>query len=211
MKLPAYLRSIPGMLRWHSQIDTEMEEELGSHIQLRADDLQRGGLSRAQAERQARVEFGPTTTIQGRVPGGTRRQPDRDALDGCADLRASLAQIWFTIVASLTLALADWGECGGFWRVGCSCAALAQCAAVGKFVGDDLWGQSDVAVVPSFSITGFGIDERVGAGNFREPGARGDRLSGDFARPAGIERRGSGYGAGGAAGHLDSSATRAHA
>jgi predicted permease len=36
----------------------EMEEELRSHIQLRADDLVRSGLDRAQAERQARVEFG---------------------------------------------------------------------------------------------------------------------------------------------------------
>jgi predicted permease len=36
----------------------EMEEELLSHLQLRADDLVRSGLDRAQAERQARIEFG---------------------------------------------------------------------------------------------------------------------------------------------------------
>ena len=36
----------------------EMEEELRSHIQLRADDLERSGLDRAQAERQARIELG---------------------------------------------------------------------------------------------------------------------------------------------------------
>ncbi len=36
----------------------EMDEELRSHMQLRADDLERAGLDRAQAERQARIEFG---------------------------------------------------------------------------------------------------------------------------------------------------------
>jgi predicted permease len=36
----------------------ETDEELRSHIQLRADDLERSGLNRAQAERQARIEFG---------------------------------------------------------------------------------------------------------------------------------------------------------
>ena len=35
-----------------------MDEELRSHMQLRADDLERSGLDRAQAERQARIEFG---------------------------------------------------------------------------------------------------------------------------------------------------------
>ncbi|HXP09412.1 MAG TPA: ABC transporter permease [Acidobacteriaceae bacterium] len=36
----------------------EMDDEVRSHIQLRADDLERSGLDRAQAERQARIEFG---------------------------------------------------------------------------------------------------------------------------------------------------------
>ena len=36
----------------------EMEEELRAHLQLRADDLERSGLTRADAERQARIEFG---------------------------------------------------------------------------------------------------------------------------------------------------------
>jgi len=41
-----------------SEIDAEMEEELRSHIQHRADDLERSGLDRAEAERRARIEFG---------------------------------------------------------------------------------------------------------------------------------------------------------
>ena len=39
-------------------MNAEMEEELRSHIQHRADDLERSGLDRAEAERRARIEFG---------------------------------------------------------------------------------------------------------------------------------------------------------
>ena len=41
-----------------SPLTEEMDEELRSHMQLRADDLERSGLDRAQAERQSRIEFG---------------------------------------------------------------------------------------------------------------------------------------------------------
>jgi predicted permease len=40
------------------QMNAEVEEELRSHIHLRADDLERSGLGRAEAERRARIEFG---------------------------------------------------------------------------------------------------------------------------------------------------------
>lgn len=42
--------------RNHSE--AEMDEELRAHIQVRADDLERSGLSRAEAERRAYIEFG---------------------------------------------------------------------------------------------------------------------------------------------------------
>lgn len=45
-------------LRHRSPIEDEIEEELCLHIQSRADDLERSGLSRSAAERRARVEFG---------------------------------------------------------------------------------------------------------------------------------------------------------
>jgi len=41
-----------------SRMDVEIDEELRSHIEHRADDLVRDGLSRAEAERRARIEFG---------------------------------------------------------------------------------------------------------------------------------------------------------
>lgn len=43
-------------VRNHSE--AEMDEELRSHIQARADDLERSGLPRPEAERRARIEFG---------------------------------------------------------------------------------------------------------------------------------------------------------
>src|SRR5580704_19332081 len=38
--------------------DAEMDEEMRLHIQNRADDLERAGLQRGEAERRARIEFG---------------------------------------------------------------------------------------------------------------------------------------------------------
>jgi predicted permease len=58
MNLPAYFRSLAAKFFHRFQIDREMAEELFSHIQHRADDLERSGMSRANAERQARIEFG---------------------------------------------------------------------------------------------------------------------------------------------------------
>src|SRR5713226_7185214 len=58
MKLLDSLRFRIATLIQRSQINAEMEEELRSHIQLRADDLERSGLGRAEAERRARIEFG---------------------------------------------------------------------------------------------------------------------------------------------------------
>ena len=58
MKLLNSLRLRIATLFYPAQVNTEMEEELSSHIQLRADDLERSGLSRPEAERRARIEFG---------------------------------------------------------------------------------------------------------------------------------------------------------
>lgn len=58
MKLLASLRIVILTLFHRSRVDEEMDEELRSHIQHRADDLEREGLPRPEAERRARIEFG---------------------------------------------------------------------------------------------------------------------------------------------------------
>jgi predicted permease len=52
------LRSFASSLFRRSSFHRDMDEELRSHIQHRADDLERSGLNRAEADRRARIEFG---------------------------------------------------------------------------------------------------------------------------------------------------------
>src|SRR5262252_2665709 len=54
----ASLRSVASGLFRRTQVEGDLEEELRSHIRHRASDLARSGLTRAEAERQARIEFG---------------------------------------------------------------------------------------------------------------------------------------------------------
>src|SRR6267154_2382292 len=58
MKLLDSLRFRMATLFRRTRINAEMDEELRSHIQHRADDLERFGLDRAEAHRRARIEFG---------------------------------------------------------------------------------------------------------------------------------------------------------
>jgi predicted permease len=54
----AKIRSITDKILHRSRMEEELEAELRSHIQHRADDLQRSGLNPAEAERRARIDFG---------------------------------------------------------------------------------------------------------------------------------------------------------
>jgi hypothetical protein len=58
MKFLAWLRPLAAKFFHRAQLSDEMDQELRSHIQLRADDLERSGMPRAEAERRARIEFG---------------------------------------------------------------------------------------------------------------------------------------------------------
>jgi predicted permease len=58
MSAVAFFRSLINSLLRRGHADREIDSELHSHIQHRADDLENSGLPRAEAERRARVEFG---------------------------------------------------------------------------------------------------------------------------------------------------------
>ncbi|HUJ31269.1 MAG TPA: ABC transporter permease [Candidatus Acidoferrum sp.] len=100
------LRSLWHSLRHRAQFESDLDAEMQSHIESRADDLVRSGLSRDEALRRARLEFGCAEAYQDGVRESRRIHWFEDLVqDARFAVRLLRKTPTVTVVALLSLAL----------------------------------------------------------------------------------------------------------
>src|SRR6187455_1368968 len=108
----AKARSMWRGVRLRRDVEADMNDEFRFHVELRAADLVRSGLSQAAALRQARLEFGSAERYkeEGRHSRGLRRVDDLRVswLDFKLGFRMLVRYPGLTIVGGLAMAFAIW-------------------------------------------------------------------------------------------------------
>ena len=108
----ARLRSLWRSIRGYSAIDAEMSDEFRHHLELRAQDLVRDGLTSAEARRRARLEFGSVERYraEGRESRGLQRVDSVRIswLDFKLGCRMLVKYPGLTLIGGLAMAFAIW-------------------------------------------------------------------------------------------------------
>ena len=114
----ARARSMWRGVRQRRGVEADMNDEFRLHVELRAADLVRSGLSPAAAARQAKLEFGSTERYKedGRRSRGLRRVDDlrMSWLDFKLGFRMLVRYPGLTLVGGLAMAFAIWIGAGAF-------------------------------------------------------------------------------------------------